>query len=130
MNLVDKVMMQHDKIVDQSAVSSLLSSVQQNLSNLLNSRQGMIGHLPDFGLPDVGDILNDLPHSMHELTRVIYHSVVTYEPRLTQVHISPVSTWQEQSLRLSIRGKLQAGDMVVVDTCISKNGAVKIMGID
>ena len=42
-------------------------SVLDNLQRILNSRAGSLSHLPDYGLPDMGLILQGLPATAHDL---------------------------------------------------------------
>ena len=46
-------------------------SVLDNLQRILNSRAGTLAHLPDYGLPDMGQILQGLPGSAHVLMRAM-----------------------------------------------------------
>ena len=47
----------------------LLLSVASNLNRLFNTRRGTIGHLPDYGLPDMLTVYRDSPQSAGELPR-------------------------------------------------------------
>ena len=39
----------------------LTLSVLDNIQRILNSRAGSLSHLPDYGLPDMGTVLQGLP---------------------------------------------------------------------
>ncbi|MBH3344835.1 MULTISPECIES: type VI secretion system baseplate subunit TssE [Pseudomonas] len=71
----------------------LTLSVLDNIQRILNSRAGSISHLPDYGLPDMGTVLQGLPASAHGLMNNIARTLRRYEPRLAQVsvHLMPQS---------------------------------------
>ncbi|SEL44616.1 type VI secretion system protein [Pseudomonas agarici] len=55
-------------------------SVLDNLQRILNSRAGALSHLPDYGLPDMGMILQGLPASAHGLMDTLAVTLLKYEP--------------------------------------------------
>src|SRR5471030_3288679 len=61
----------------------VVSSIREHLIKLLNARQGSLRHLPDYGLPDLIEIYQKLPESLHELKQVILNVISRYEPRLS-----------------------------------------------
>ena len=69
-----------------------VSQVTHNLVHLLNSRQGSIPHLPDYGLPDLGSIYRGMPDSIEELRTHVQEAVAKYEPRLKKVRARPQFT--------------------------------------
>lgn len=54
---------------------------------LLNARHGSLTHLPDYGLPDLGDIYQKLPQSLQPLKSSLLHLIFRYEPRLKNTRI-------------------------------------------
>ncbi len=66
---------------------SLIESIQANLIQILNTRQGMVGHIPDFGLPDIHYVYSSLPKSLDHLGLEIQKALEKYEPRLVKVHV-------------------------------------------
>jgi type VI secretion system protein len=56
--------------------------VRTHLALLLNTRQGAIQNLPDYGLPDVSAFYSDYPASLGELRSFLERLVKKYEPRL------------------------------------------------
>ena len=54
---------------------------------LLNARQGSLRHLPDYGLPDLGEIYQKLPESLQTLKSSLLHLIFRYEPRLKNTKI-------------------------------------------
>ena len=70
---------------------NLAASIQAHLVVLLNTRRGMIEHLPDYGLPDIHYVYYSLPKSLEILAEDIKNTVETYEPRLRKVVVKRVS---------------------------------------
>jgi type VI secretion system protein len=65
----------------------LVQSVQDHLARLLNARQGVLSHLPDYGLPDITKIYGDLPYAVSDLRTAIELCITKYEPRVKQVTV-------------------------------------------
>ena len=64
-----------------------LISIKEHLGLLLNTRRGSIKHLPDYGLPDISEICDNMPESLDMLQKAIKETVEKYEPRLTRVRV-------------------------------------------
>lgn len=64
-----------------------LASIQKHLFRLLNARQGSLQHLPDYGLPDLNQIFQELPFAVSDLTTQLKTLIEKYEPRLINVKI-------------------------------------------
>ena len=79
--------LQADHFRQQSDRDNKLYSVQQHLLRLFNARQGSLCHLPDYGLPDVNQLFQDLPKSARNLSEQVAHLIQRYEPRLINVKI-------------------------------------------
>jgi type VI secretion system protein len=69
-------------------------SILSNLERLMNTRQGAVAHLPDYGVPDLSNVYRDMPGSITELQRSIADAVETYEPRLRHVRVEHLNTDQ------------------------------------
>ncbi|HEV2613167.1 MAG TPA: type VI secretion system baseplate subunit TssE [Gammaproteobacteria bacterium] len=66
----------------------VVSSIREHLSRLLNARQGSLKHLPDYGLPDLGEIYQKIPESLQQLKQAILNLISRYEPRLRNSKIT------------------------------------------
>ncbi len=66
---------------------SMVEAVRDHLSLLLNTRQGTVGHLPDYGIPDLSSVYNGLPASLKMLSQAIKDTITSYEPRLQRVTV-------------------------------------------
>lgn len=77
----------------------LVMSVIDNIQRVLNTRQGTLIHLPDYGLPDMGRIIDGLPGTAHGLLLILRETLLKFEPRIKNIelHLQP----EEQFGRLS-----------------------------
>ena len=62
-------------------------SISEHLQMLLNTREGLSVTNPDFGLPDLTDIVHMLPDGVHALQNAIRDVILKYEPRLSKVKV-------------------------------------------
>ncbi|WP_213303612.1 type VI secretion system baseplate subunit TssE [Paraburkholderia sacchari] len=62
-------------------------SVQQNVQRILNTRAGVLKHLPDYGLPDLTNIYKALPASAHQLRDQMEATLLKYEPRMRSIDV-------------------------------------------
>ncbi len=113
-------------------VNKAADSVLTHLRNMLNTRQGSVPTLPDYGLPDFNDIASNFPDAIFELRRVIKQSIDNYEPRLSQVKVDytrdddkPLSMRYEITAQLSLGGE---NANVWFETTLDSQGRVKVRG--
>jgi type VI secretion system protein len=64
-----------------------ISSVMENIKQILNARLGALKHLPDYGLPDLSQIYRALPASAHVLKTQIEKTLLAYEPRIGAIDL-------------------------------------------
>ncbi len=107
------------RFYDGTPVSSVgertmrLQSVMSNLSRLLNTRQGSIEHLPDYGLPDAATIYRDADYPIEQLRKDIREAIEKYEPRLRRIHIErQTNEGDEMRLAFLITAQLEDGERV------------------
>ncbi len=62
-------------------------SISEHLQILLNSREGLSVTNPDYGLPDLTDIVHMLPDGVHALQNAIRDAILKYETRLSKVKV-------------------------------------------
>ena len=84
------------------SVNELKDSVRRDLEWLLNTRRvvqpapeafGEVCHsLYHYGLPDISSLSADAPHTELRLMRQVEEAVRLFEPRLSNVRVSPVRT--------------------------------------
>lgn len=62
-------------------------SIVEHLQTLLNTREGLSATNPDFGLPDLTDIIHMLPDGVQTIQNAIRDVILKYEPRLSKVRV-------------------------------------------
>ena len=67
-----------------------VESIREHLSILLNTRRGVVSHLPDYGLPDSTQVSMKQRDSIANFGRDIEATVRKYEPRLDQIRVNPI----------------------------------------
>lgn len=101
-------------------------SVLDNLQRILNSRAGSLSHLPDYGLPDMGLILQGLPAAAHGLMGTLTNTLLRYEPRLAAVNIELLPQTQPGHLEYALDTKLKSGERVTFGTTLAPEGKVLV----
>ncbi|MFN0151302.1 MAG: type VI secretion system baseplate subunit TssE [bacterium] len=85
----------------------MTESVLAHLRDLLNSRQGISITVPDYGIPDLTDLVHSFPEAIALMRREIRASIERYEPRLRNVAITHVPDADDPfHLNFEIRGEL------------------------
>ena len=90
----------------------LESAVISHLANMLNNRQGSSLTCPDYGIPELSEIIHDFPEAIGIMQRAIKNSVQLYEPRLKNVQVRHIKNEQthQMILEFEITGQLQLPD--------------------
>ncbi|WP_413704574.1 type VI secretion system baseplate subunit TssE [Pseudomonas sp. Pseusp16] len=101
-------------------------SVLDNVQRILNSRAGTLAHLPDYGLPDMGVILQGLPASAQGLMRTLQETLIKYEPRLAAVSIELLPQVQPGHLEYALEVQLKGGGRVTFGTTLGAQGKVVV----
>lgn len=97
-------------------------SVLDNMQRILNSRAGSLSHLPDYGLPDMGQILQGLPGAAHGLMNSMAETLLKYEPRLAAVNIELLAQTLPGHLEYSLDVTLEGGQRVSFGTTLAPEG--------
>lgn len=101
-------------------------SVLDNLQRILNSRAGTLSHLPDYGLPDMGTILQGLPATAHRLIGIMSATLLKYEPRLAAVSIELLPQALPGHLDYALDLQLKDGQHVNFGTTLAPEGKVLV----
>ena len=102
----------------------LYLSISSHLLKLLNTRRGSLVHLPDYGIPDLAEIYQDLPYSVNRLVQAIKHTIEKYEPRLTNVKVMQKPVFDSECvLHLEIQAQAIAGYKILFNTFFTHCGA-------
>ncbi|HEY2514101.1 MAG TPA: type VI secretion system baseplate subunit TssE [Polyangiaceae bacterium] len=70
------------------AVASLRASVLEHLRAMCGTRRGTVEGRPDYGLPDVSEMVHSFPRAIADMQAALEHTVATYEPRLAHVRVT------------------------------------------
>ncbi|AOT10931.1 MULTISPECIES: type VI secretion system baseplate subunit TssE [Pseudoalteromonas] len=110
---------------NKTATRSL--SVCEHLTQLLNARRGVLGHLEDYGLPDVEDIYEGLPYSQHTLANEVKKTIEKYEPRIANIVVRPVEIKEHNCvIRFDIRAELKSGEIIRLNTRFASGGKADV----
>ncbi|HET8903732.1 MAG TPA: type VI secretion system baseplate subunit TssE [Saccharospirillum sp.] len=105
-----------------------LASIHDHLVRLLNARQGVLSHLPDYGLPDLNLFYQDLPYSEADMAVSVKSIIEKYEPRLRQVQVLPLPRdIQFAVVRMEISGWVVGGDRVRFKTYFKSTGEAEVL---
>jgi type VI secretion system protein len=79
-----------------------LARVLANLRLLFNTRPGDAASAPDFGVPDLADLLHQFPAASGPLQQALRAAISRHEPRLraVQIHSDPAGHALEISAQL------------------------------
>lgn len=104
-----------------------VASVQRHLGRLLNARRGSLAHLPDYGLPDLGAVYDNLPYSVEALARTVAGLIEAYEPRLSQVRVRQAApAGGDRRIQLEIRASLAGCGPVRFQTIFESIGNARV----
>lgn len=78
---------------------ALVESILTNLRHMLNTRHGSVLTNLDYGVPEFGHVVHDLPDTLTELAQAIKNTIEKYEPRLRHVRVR-VRKDEEEVLQL------------------------------
>ncbi len=102
-------------------------SIADHLTRMLNTRQGSVPHLPDYGIPDIAEIYRMLPGSMKQLEEMVLRTVKKYEPRLNNVRIREIATEaNEFRLAFEVMGNLSDGSKIALQTSFTSIGQTNV----
>ncbi|OBY90665.1 MULTISPECIES: type VI secretion system baseplate subunit TssE [Pseudomonas] len=101
-----------------------LLSVLDNLRRILNCRAGTLSHLPDYGLPDMSQILQGMPGSAHGLMGTMTSMLLKYEPRLASLQAVLLPQTLPGHLQYSLEVELRDGTRATFGTTLDPQGKV------
>lgn len=98
---------------------SLLRSVQDDVSRLLNSRSaperdpatGAAGTVLDYGIPDFSTVTPSSEAELQRLAALIARKVASYEPRLVNVRVAVTSPANSRAVMMSLTASLRIGSV-------------------
>lgn len=105
-------------------------SVLDNLQRILNSRAGALSHLPDYGLPDMGTILQGLPATAQTLMGAMTDTLLKYEPRLMALAIELLPQVLPGHLECVLEVQLKGGQRVRFGTTLKPQGKALVRHLE
>jgi len=109
-----------------SEENQIILSVLDNMQRILNCRAGTLAHLPDYGLPDMTQILQGLPGTAHQLMCTLSEVLLKYEPRLKSIKVVMLEQTILGELRYAIDAELKGVGLVRYGTEFMPEGQVLI----
>jgi type VI secretion system protein len=103
-------------------------SILEHVQALLNTRQGSSRLDPNYGIPDITDVLHSLPGGMAVLRSTIEECIRRHEPRLSNIRVAALAKDDDTALHLSfeVQAKLAAGGSIRFETEVSRAGRVRV----
>ncbi|WPD22012.1 MAG: type VI secretion system baseplate subunit TssE [Candidatus Electrothrix scaldis] len=115
---------------DPATTSDATRSVLRHLSRLLNTRQGSVATLPDYGVPDLTNVPGNSVQEIREnIEQILQKIVQKYEPRLSRIRMIMNQNDKDPfALRFRIEAVLTEQENVPVtfETVISTDGHIGI----
>jgi type VI secretion system protein len=98
-------------------------SVADHIHRLLEARGKMVFHLPDYGMPDIGELFRRLPASASEIQESMESLVRRHEPRLENVRVEFQEFDPERSrVRLRISGTMEGAGRIRFESSLFPDG--------
>jgi len=105
-----------------------MKSIHDHLIRLLNARQGVLQHMPDYGLPDLDQMYQELPYSEQDIAFSVKKVIEKYEPRLVNVRVQPRKRdVQNCVVRMEISGQLKDGAFIRFQTLFKSNFEAQVL---
>jgi type VI secretion system protein len=111
---------------------ALVASILEHLGKMLNTRRGNVPVAPDYGIPDLADMVHSFPDAIRIMEQAIRTTIEKYEPRLSNVRVRYSGSEDDVfSLHYEVTAVLAAsgtGGAVSFDTRVASNGEVSVRG--
>lgn len=94
-----------DRSGSSAGDQALRESVLRHLQAMCSTRLGSMPIRPDYGLPDISELVHSFPDAIDMIARALRHTIETYEPRLGNVRVRHVPS---ETLELVVRFEVTA----------------------
>lgn len=119
--------MDGSRVATVDSQTALKKSIQDHLVHLLNARQGVMPHLPDYGLPDLTAVYQEMPYSVNTLAESVKSTLVRYEPRLKNIKVMPYPMAKgDFVLHFQISGQMVSGEQLRFQTYFLSGGYASV----
>jgi len=98
-NIDETDFMQLDQLTEEQ---QLRSSIVENLRMVLTTRQGSVQHLPDFGMPDILQLIFNSDNSIEQIKKEIRKVILKYEPRISELQVQE-SDFDREAMRITLK---------------------------
>lgn len=109
-----------------SETQQVILSVMDNIQRIFNTRAGSVAHLPDYGLPDMTEILHGTTERSQQLLKTLSLILLKYEPRLKNVNVVLLQPDAQGKLLYAIDAELKEQGLVRYGTVFMPDGQVLI----
>ncbi len=110
----------------------LVATILDHLTRMLNTRRGNAPVAPDYGIPDLADLVHSFPEATRTMEQAIRATIEKYEPRLSNVRVRYSGTEEDVfSIHFDITAVLApsgSGRSVSFETMVGSSGKVSIRG--
>ncbi|HYK90362.1 MAG TPA: type VI secretion system baseplate subunit TssE [Acidobacteriota bacterium] len=110
--------------------SQLVASVLDHLARMLNTRRGNAPVAPDYGIPDLVDLVHSFPDAIRTMEQAIRATIEKYEPRLSNVRVRYSGSEDDVfSIHFDVTAVLSpsgSGRSVLFETKVGSDGKVSI----
>jgi type VI secretion system protein len=105
-----------------------IASIKDNLTRLFNTREGLLPHLKDYGLPDISEIYRTMPHGLARLETAIQTAIEKYEPRLKNSRVIklPQAEGKVLTIEFTVSGEVQGVGRITFQTTFLSSGQSSI----
>jgi type VI secretion system protein len=108
----------------------ILESVLDHVGRMLNTRRGNAPVAPDYGIPDMVDLVHSFPDSIKLMEQAIRTTLEKYEPRLSNIRVRYSGTPDDVfSLHFEVTAVLAVANgknSVWFETKVDSNGEVVV----
>jgi type VI secretion system protein len=105
----------------------IIASVLEHLAKMLNTRRGNAPVAPDYGIPDIVDLVYSFPDAIRIMEKAIRNTIEKYEPRLTNVRVKHAGSEDDVfCLHFEVTATLVSGNSVWFETRLESSGEVEV----
>ena len=109
-----------------SEQEQLMLSVMDNIQQILNARAGSLAHLPDYGVPDLSQVIHGLPSTAHQLIHILENTLLRYEPRIKSLDLHLLASDEFGQLAYSLEVELHQIGLVRYGTTFFPEGTIML----
>jgi len=111
-------------------IDQIVASILEHLAKMLNTRLGNAPVAPEYGIPDLVDLVHSFPDSIRLMEQAIRNTIEKHEPRLANVRVRHSGSEEDVfSLHFEITGVLvDSGkkNSIWFETTVDSSGEVKV----